>query len=52
MIHLIINVAIYCLKDLGLKLPDDVEIDLLMAFALGAFLHIALCEVQGADTYL
>ena len=52
MIHLIINMAIYCLKDLGLKLPDDGEIDLLMAFALEDFLHFAFCEVQGADTYL
>ena len=32
--------AISALKDLGLKLPVDAEIDLMMAFVSGDFLHV------------
>ena len=44
--------AITSLKDLGLKLPKDGEIDLLMAFVSGDFLHVVIFEVKRADTYV
>ena len=43
--------AISALKDLGLKLPGDAEIDLIMAFVSGDFLHLVVCEVKRPDTY-
>ena len=43
--------AISALKDLGLKLSGDAEIDLMMAFVSGDFLHIVIFEVKRADTY-
>ena len=43
--------AISALKDLGLKLSGDAEIDLIMAFVSGDFLHLVVCEVKRADTY-
>ena len=44
--------AISALRDLGLKLtPGDAEIDLLMAYVSGDFLHITIFEVKRADTF-
>ena len=43
--------AISDLKDLGLQLSGNAEIDLVMAFVSGDFLHIVICEVKRADTY-
>ena len=43
--------AISALKDLGLKISGDAEIDLMMAFVSGDFLHVVICEVKRADTY-
>ena len=43
--------ALSALKDLGLELPGDAEIDLLMAYASGDFLHICIFEVKRANTY-
>ena len=44
--------AISTLRDLGLRLaPGEAEIDLLMAYASGDFLHIVIFEVKRADTY-
>ena len=43
--------ALSALKDLGLELPGDAEIDLLMAYASADFLHIAIFEVKRANTY-
>ena len=42
--------AISALKDLGLKLSGDAEIDLVMAFASGDFLYVNIFEVKRADT--
>ena len=44
--------AISTLKNLGLKIPDDDgEIDLIMAYVSGDFLHVDIFEVKRADTY-
>ena len=43
--------AISALKDLGLELPEDAEIDLVVAFVSGDFLHLVVCEVKRADAY-
>ena len=43
--------AIHALKDLGLNLPGDGEIDLIMAYVSGDFLHVVICEVKRADAY-
>ena len=43
--------AIFELKNLGLKIPDgDGELDLIMAYASGDFLHVVIFEVKRADT--
>ena len=51
-IHSLSMKAISSLNDLGLKLPGDGEIDLLVAYASGDFLHVIVCEVKRVDTYL
>ena len=39
------------LKELGLTMPDkDLEIDLLIAYVAGNYLHIILCEVKRPET--
>ena len=43
--------AISALKDLGLKLPADAEIDLMMAFVSGDFLHVVIFEVKRSDAF-
>ena len=43
--------AISALNDLGLKLSLDAEIDLVLAYVSGDFLHVVLCEVKRTDTY-
>ena len=43
--------AISALKDLGLKLSGDAEIDLMMAYVSGDFLHVVIVEVKRANTY-
>ena len=43
--------AISALKDLGLTLKGDAEIDLVMVYVSGDFLHIVIFEVKRADTY-
>ena len=43
--------AISALKDLGLKLSGDAEIDLLLAYVSGDFLHVVIFEVKRADFY-
>ena len=43
--------AISALKDLGLQLSGNAEIDLVMTFVSGDFLHVVICEVKRADTY-
>ena len=43
--------AISALKDLGLKLSGDAEIDLMMAYVSGDFLHVVIFEVKRSDTY-
>ena len=43
--------ALSALKDLGLKLSGDAEIDLMMAYASGNFLHVVVFEVKRPDTY-
>ena len=43
--------AISALKDLGVKLQGDAEIDLVVAFVSGDFLHVVVCEVKRANTY-
>ena len=40
------------MKDLGLELTGDAEIDLVVAFVSGDFPHLVVCEVKRADTYL
>ena len=43
--------AINALKDLGLKIPyGDGEIDLIMAYVSGDFLHIVIFEIKRATT--
>ena len=42
--------AISALTDLGLKLPRDAEIDLLLAYVSGDLLHVAIFEVKRSDT--
>ena len=44
--------AISALKDLGLELQGDAEIDLVLAFVSGDLLHVVIFEVKRADTYL
>ena len=39
------------LKDLGLKIPKDGEIDLVMAYACGDSLKVVIFEVKRGDTY-
>ena len=39
------------LKELGLKIPKDAEIDLVMAYASEDNLNIVICEVKRGDTY-
>ena len=41
--------AISALKDLGLKLSGDAEIDLMMAYVSGDFLHVVIFEVKRSD---
>ena len=41
---------ISALKELGLFL-GDAEIDLILAYAAGDFLHVTICEVKRKDTY-
>ena len=44
--------AIFALKNLGLKIPDGSgEIDVIMAYTSGDFLHVDIFEVKRADTY-
>ena len=43
--------AISALRDLGLNLPGDAEIDLVLAYVSGDFLHVVVCEVKRAATY-
>ena len=43
--------AISALNDLGLKLSLDAELDLVLAYVSGDFLHVNVCEVKRADTY-
>ena len=38
------------LKDLGLKISGDAEIDILMCYISGNFLHLVICEVKRCDT--
>merc|ERR1712130_299649 len=42
---------ISALNDLGLKLAGDGEIDLMMAYLSGDFLHVNVYEVKRSDTY-
>ena len=42
---------ISALNDLGLKLPGEAEIDIMMAYLSGDFLHVVVCEVKRSDTY-
>ena len=39
------------LKDFGLKIPKDGEIDLVMAYSCGDLLKVVIFEVKRADTY-
>ena len=43
--------AISALKDFGLTLSGDAEIDLVVAYVSGDYLHLVICEVKRADTY-
>ena len=43
--------AISALKDLGIELQGDAEIDLVMAYVSEDLLHVVVCEVKRADTY-
>ena len=43
--------AISALKDLGIELQGDAEVDLVLAFVSGDFLHVVVCEVKRADNY-
>ena len=42
---------ISALKELGLKLPEDAEIDLIMAYSSRSLLHVNIFEVKRNDTY-
>ena len=42
---------ISALNDLGLKLPGDAEIDLVMVYSSGDFLHVNTFEVKRNDTF-
>ena len=42
---------ISALNDMGLKLPEEAEIDLIMAYVSGDFLHVVVFEVKRRDTY-
>ena len=42
--------AISALKDFGLNLSGDAEIDLVMAYVSGDFLHVNIFEVKRSDT--
>ena len=42
---------ISALNDLGFNLPGDAEIDLMMAYVSGDFLHVNVYEVKRSDTY-
>ena len=43
--------AISALRDLGLNLLGDTEMDLVSAYIPGDYIHIVLCEVKRADSY-
>ena len=43
--------TISALKDLGLNLPKDAEIDLVMGYPSGDNLHVLIFEVKRRDTY-
>ena len=43
--------AISALKDFGLTLSGDAEIDRVVAYVSGDYLHLVICEVKRADTY-
>ena len=42
---------ISALKDFGLRMSGNAEIDLMMAFVSGNFLHVVIFEVKRSDTY-
>ena len=42
--------ALSALNDFGLKIPENVEVDLIMAYASGDFLHVNIFEVKRADS--
>ena len=42
---------ISALNDLGLKLPGDAEIDLVMVYSSGDFIHVRVFEVKRNDTF-
>ena len=42
---------ISALNDLGLKLPGDAEIDLVMVYSSGDFIHVNVFEVKRNDTF-
>jgi hypothetical protein len=43
--------AVSALKDLGLNISGDAEIDLIMAYISGDFLQIVLAEIKRSDRY-
>ena len=43
--------TISALKDLGIKLQGDAEIDLVLAFVSGEYLHVDVCEFKRADAH-
>ena len=43
--------AISALRDFGLNFLGNAEVDLVMAYVSGYFLHVIICEVKRADTY-
>ena len=43
--------AISALRDLGLNLLGDTEMDLVSAYIPGDYIHIVVCEVKRADSY-
>ena len=43
--------AMSALQDLGLKLPGDAEIDIIMAYVTGNFFHVVICEIKRSNTY-
>ena len=42
---------ISALNEMGLKVPEDAEIDLIMAYVSGDILHVVVFEVKRRDTY-